>query len=99
MNSQTRAIVSFTVLGTLLVAIAWFVSGMERWGGGVASLPAAPSSAAVLEPAPIGPLPAAPPGPAPLLLQSPSLSKTQIAFAYAGEIWTVRARAASPGSS
>ncbi len=27
--------------------------------------------------------------PTPLLLQSPSVSKTQIAFAYGGEIWTV----------
>ena len=49
MNSQTRAIVSFTLLGTLLVAIAWFVSGLDRWGSGVGSLPAAPSSVAVLE--------------------------------------------------
>jgi len=89
MNSQSRAIVSFTLLGTLLVAIAWFVSGLDRWGSGVGSLPAAPSSVAVLEPAPVGSIPAPPPGPAPLLLQSPSLSKTQIAFAYAGEIWTV----------
>ncbi len=88
MNSQARAIVSFTLLGTLLVAIAWFVSGLPRWGSGVASLPAAPSSVAVLEPAPVGPLPAPPPGPAPLLLQTPSLSKTQIAFSFAGEICT-----------
>lgn len=89
MNSQSRAIVGFTLLGTLLVAIAWFVSGMPQWGSGVASLPTASTSAAVLEPSPIGPLPNPPPGTTPLLLQSPSLSKTEIAFAYAGEIWTV----------
>jgi tricorn protease len=88
MKSDSRAILAFTVVGVLLVAIAWFVSHAFVPEGGAATLPDSPYPHVPAPPAGSAqPKPA--PGPEPRLMQQPSLSKTQVAFAFAGEIWTV----------
>jgi tricorn protease len=88
MKSDSRAILAFTLVGVVLIVLAWFVSHAFVPEGGAATLPATPYPHVA---APVG---SSPPikssaGSAPRLMQQPSLSKTQIAFSFAGEIWTV----------
>ncbi len=87
--SESRAIAAFTGLGVVLVATAVAVSHFSPRPGPVDLLPAVPTATAVVPPG----ISSAPPGPmsrgAPKMLQHPSLSRTQIAFDYAGEIWVV----------
>ncbi|HEY8091914.1 MAG TPA: hypothetical protein VIF09_28830, partial [Polyangiaceae bacterium] len=87
--SQSRAIAMFTVVGAVLVAVAVLVTRWWTPAEGVATLPPVPAS-----PEPPPPALAAATAPAgadhaPHLLQMPTVSKTQIAFSYAGQIWTV----------
>ena len=88
MKSESRAIAWFALLGAVLVAVALVVSRTSSSTGGVSALPAAapPQDAT---PTAEGPAEPFAPDSAPHLLQAPTVSKTQIAFTYAGEIWTV----------
>ena len=84
MNSDARALLGFLLLGVLLVVLA--IEGPKlATESPVSALPTVTASAAPPPPAP----PPGAPLKGPLLLQQPSLSKTEIAFAFAGEIWTV----------
>jgi tricorn protease len=87
--SESRAIAAFTGLGVLLVGAAIAVSHFSPRPSPVDLLPAVPTATAVVPPG----ISSAPPGPMPKdarkMLQHPSLSRTQIAFDYAGEIWVV----------
>jgi tricorn protease len=92
MPSQLRAVASFTGLGVVLVGAALFVTHVMPEKTGADALPpyvpASQASARVAPPYDYG-LPH-PGGEAPtLLLNSPTLSKTEIAFAVAGELWVV----------
>jgi tricorn protease len=71
------------VLGAALIGFALIANKLSAKGG-VEALPTAPSASA--EPAASSPAIAPD---APRLLQRPTLSRTHIAFEYAGEIWTV----------
>jgi tricorn protease len=89
MTSESRAVVAFSGLGVVLVAAAVILTrtlGADR--GGVAALPSLPAPTAPASGGAVQP-PSATGAPLPRLLQQPSLSQTQIAFAFAGEIWTV----------
>src|SRR5580704_14036606 len=88
MKSDSRAMAAFALVGVVLVVIAWFVSHTFEPEGGAATLPEVTYPHAV---APAGSSPPGKPEPgsSPRLMRQPSLSKTQIAFAFAGEIWTV----------
>ena len=87
--SESRAIAAFTGLGVVLVGVALGVSHYAPHPSPVDLLPAVPTATAVVPPG----LPPSAPGPMPpgarKMLQHPSLSRTQIAFDYAGEIWVV----------
>jgi tricorn protease len=87
--SESRAIAAFAGVGVVLVGAAIALSHFAPHPSPVDLLPAVPTSTAVVPPG----ISSAPPGPpakgAPKLLQHPSLSRTQIAFDYAGEIWVV----------
>ncbi len=87
--SESRAIAAFTGLGVLLVMTAIAVSHFAPRPSPVDLLPAVTTAAAVVPPG----ISSSPPGPmakgAPKMLQHPSVSRTQIAFDYAGEIWVV----------
>jgi hypothetical protein len=87
MNSESRAVAAFAVVAVVLVTIAWLLSHGLTPEGGVAALPNLPPP---VETAPAGSAVAgqAPSVHPPLLLQDPSVSRTRIAFAFAGEIWT-----------
>lgn len=84
MASNARAMVGFGLLGVVLITFA-IVGPKLVDESPVSSLP----TVAPLPPPP--PNVAAPGAPlrGPLMLQQPSLSKTDIAFAFAGEIWAV----------
>ncbi|HEY3817824.1 MAG TPA: PDZ domain-containing protein [Polyangiaceae bacterium] len=86
MKSELRAVIGFALLGVLLVLIAVLVTRSLPPHDAVGALPAVthPPAPSLLAPSP-------PPSPdtVPRLLQEPTLSKTQIAFTFAGEIWTV----------
>src|SRR5689334_14149575 len=92
MNSQTRAVLAFLLLGAVLVPMAVLVSHLFPKAEGVDALPVAVPPGLTV-PSSATPANAEAPSPgeetAPHLLQRPSLSRTQIAFAFAGEIWTV----------
>ena len=82
-----RALGAFTGLGVVLVGAALLVSHVMPHKSGVDALPPIPEeegTAHETRPAPLNPA-AAPPR----LFERPSLSSTQIAFDFAGEIWTV----------
>ena len=87
--NETRAIAAFTGVGVLLVGMAIVVSRMSPEKSPVEGLPSVPTATAVVppgaSPAPLGP----PQQNVPKMLQHPSLSRTQIAFDYGGEIWVV----------
>ena len=87
--SESRAIAAFTGVGLVLVGLAIGLPRLTRPRSPVDLLPPVTTATAVV---PLG-VPAAPPAPparnAPRLLQHPTLSRAQIAFDYAGEIWTV----------
>ncbi|HEY1958317.1 MAG TPA: PDZ domain-containing protein [Polyangiaceae bacterium] len=84
MKSDGRALVGFLLLGVLLVILA--IEGPKlATESPVSALPTVTASA----PPPPAPPPPGTPLQGPLLLQYPSLSKTEIAFSFAGEIWTV----------
>ena len=88
MKSELRAVIAFALLGVLLVVVAVLVTRSLPQHDAVGALPAVPHpSAPPPAPGPSG----TPPSPesVPRLLQQPTLSRTQIAFTYAGEIWTV----------
>ena len=93
MSSESRAIAAFTGVGVLLVGVAIAVARFGPRRGGVDELPPVPTATAGATPAalPSRP-PAGRPARPPLLLQHPSLSRTAIAFDYAGEILDRRAR-------
>ena len=92
MGSETRAIGAFTGLGVVFMAIALVLSHLDLGPSGVDTLPPAPpappppANAAVTAP---GAGPATSGAPVKRLLQHPTLSRTQIAFDFAGEIWVV----------
>ncbi len=82
---DVRAIVGFVVLGVVLVIFAILSPKIVPPQSPVSSLPTVPAGTAAPPSAP-------PPGQplhGPLLLREPSLSRTDIAFAFGGEIWTV----------
>ena len=87
--SESRAIAAFTGLGVVLIGAALAVSRFAPHEGPVDRLPTVPTATAVVPPG----ISSAAPGPmakdARRMLQHPSLSRTQIAFDYAGEIWVV----------
>ncbi len=82
--SDARALVGFGALGVVLVTLA-LVGPKLVDESPVSALPTVQPSAV---PPPIIPAPTTPLR-GPMMLQQPSLSKTDIAFAFAGEIWTV----------
>ena len=90
MSSESRAIAAFTGVGVLLVAVAIAVARFGPERGGVAELPPVPATTTAATP-PV--LPTRPPPVIPgrrLFCCSTRASRaTQIAFAYAGEIWIV----------
>ena len=89
MSSQSRAILAFTAVGIALVVVALVVTHVGFGTSGVDNLPSLPKTPPGA-PAGAGVTVAAPPeGAAPRLLQTPTLSATEIAFAFAGEIWVV----------
>jgi tricorn protease len=86
MPSESRAILAFAGVGVVLVAVAVLVSRVGK--SGVDRLPALPPAPAASKIAPeAARAPAA--EAVPRLLQTPTLSGTEIAFAFAGEIWVV----------
>ena len=87
MKSELRAVIGFSLLGVLLVVVAVLVTRGLPPHDAVGALPAVTHPAA----SPPAPGPTTPPSPesVPRLLQDPTLSQTQIAFSYAGEIWIV----------
>jgi tricorn protease len=92
MSSESRAVVAFTAVGALLVAIAVAVVRLGPGQGGVDGLPSVPTaSAAASLPrfAQAAQAAQVPSDSVPRLFQHPSLSATAIAFDYAGEIWIV----------
>ncbi len=84
MKSDGRALLGFLFLGVVLVTLA-IVGPKLATESPVSALPTVTATA----PAPPEAPPPGAPLEGPLLLQTPSLSKTEIAFAFAGEIWTV----------
>ncbi len=102
MKPESRALIALVVLGPLLVVGAWFLSKASIFGGGVSSLPEvghpAPNPSLAKAPSPVtAPVDSA--KAPPRLLQSPALSKTQIAFVYGGELWTVPREGETPIAS
>jgi tricorn protease len=94
MGSETRAVGAFAGLGVVFIVIALLLSHLEIGASGVDKLPPAspaPAAVAVAPSAPAVPAVSPPASGAPVkrLLQRPSLSRTQIAFDFAGEIWVV----------
>lgn len=87
--SESRAIAAFTGLGVVLVGMAIVVTRLDADRGGVGALPAVATSTHAPPSPPASAAPAPPPEAAPRLMQRPSLSKTLVAFDFAGEIWTV----------
>ncbi len=85
--SESRAIAAFTGVGVLLIGVAIAVTHYGPHRSPVDELPPVATATAVVPPG----LPSTPPGPpgkdTPRMLRHPSLSRTQIAFDYAGEIW------------
>ena len=86
MQTESRAIVTFGVLGLAFIVGVIVVPRLVHGETGVAALPVVPKTS--LEAPAQAPIPTVP-STAPRLLQDPTLSKTQIAFAFADEIWTV----------
>jgi tricorn protease len=84
MQTQTRAVVIFGTIGLVFLAGLVIVPRFVQGDGGVVALATLPRQ-------PIAPPEPPPPPPVttPRLFGSPSLSKTQIAFAFAGELWIV----------
>jgi tricorn protease len=88
MQSQSRGIVGFTVLGVVLVGVALLATRMRP--SGVATLPDVKAAPAATAPgAPKLPTPPPSQGGPLRIFQEPTLSRTQIAFVFAGEIWVV----------
>jgi tricorn protease len=85
MQTQTRAILSFGTIGLVFLAGVLIVPHFVHGERGVAALPAVSRSTVALS----APPPPPPPVTTPRLFGNPSLSKTQIAFAFAGELWVV----------
>ena len=81
---EGRALLAFAALGLVLVLFA--VYGPKL--GDTSPVFELPTVAASAAPPPVVPPPGTPLK-GPLLLQNPALSKTQIAFDFAGEIWSV----------
>jgi tricorn protease len=86
MQSEARTIAAFGALGAVLILIAFLVARVEVSTSPVDKLPDVPRPTLVTS---LPKVPAPTPGTVPRLLQTPSLSKTEIAFAFAGEIWLV----------
>jgi tricorn protease len=85
--SESRAIAAFTGVGVLLVGAAIAVMRFGPHRNPVEELPAVATATAVV---PLGlpsTQPAAPGKSTPRMLRHPSVSRTEIAFDYAGEIW------------
>ncbi len=91
MESEMRAAGAFTGVGVVLVGVALLVTHFAPRKSGVDALPAMePVSAPAAAPAPVAESTThRDAASVPRLLSRPSLSATQIAFDYAGEIWTV----------
>jgi tricorn protease len=84
MQRESRAIVAFGTAAALFLLGVFIVPRLVHGAGGVAALPTVPR----VPPAPLVAIkPVAPT--TPRIFGWPSLSKTQIAFSFAGEIWTV----------
>ncbi len=92
MGSESRAIGAFAGLGVVFIIIALVVSHLEFGASGVDKLPLAPPAPeASAKGAVAAPWTAQGVSGAPVkrLLQHPTLSRAQIAFDFAGEIWVV----------
>jgi tricorn protease len=90
MKPESRPLIALIVFGPLLVVGAWLLARAPfLQSDAVGELPVVTHTATP----PVAPTPpqTAPPTPdsVPRLLEAPTLSKTQIAFAHAGELWTV----------
>jgi tricorn protease len=83
MKSQSRAVAFLLTVGIVIVAVAWLAPRLFAKEGieGFAPVPTASAPLNAISPS-AGPN-------VPRLLQNPALSRTQIAFNFAGEIWTV----------
>jgi len=86
MTAERRAIAVFTAIGVAVAAAIVVLPRLAGGAGGVAALPTVERTPPAAEPAAAQ----RPPGPdVPRLLQFPTVSKTQIAFTFAGQLWTV----------
>ena len=90
MTTESRAVLGFGVLGVVLVGASLAVTRLVGDQPGVNTLSAVPTVPSGTAPV----MAAAPPSSAaaaaaPHLFQQPALSKTQVAFSFAGELWTV----------
>jgi tricorn protease len=89
MKAESRPLIALIVFGPLLVVGAWFLARAPfLQSDAVGELPVAMHTT---PPVPTTQPPTTPPTPdsVPRLLEAPTLSKTRIAFAHAGELWTV----------
>jgi tricorn protease len=85
MQSEKRAIITFATIGAVFIGGVILVPHLVAGDGGISALPVAPALIVA---------PTAAPTPAPVIttprmFESPTLSKTQIAFSFAGELWSV----------
>jgi tricorn protease len=88
MESEASAVGAFVGIGVVLVGAALAVTHFAPQKVGADTLPAMEAPMGSL-PKAAAKSPEARPQDVPRLMQRPSLSKTHIAFDYAGEIWTV----------
>ena len=85
MQKESRAILAFGTIGVLFILGVFIVPALVRGANGVAGLPTVPRApVATPQVAPAAATPTTP-----RIFGWPSLSKTQIAFSFAGEIWVV----------
>ena len=91
MGSESRTIGAFTAVGVVLVVVALLLARLPIGKSGVEALPPLPAPPGAVASAGVLPRAQVPPGGAEVrrLLQHPTLSRTQIAFDFAGEIWIV----------
>ena len=75
---------AFGTVGALFVLGVLVIPALVHGAGGIAALPTVPRAVAAPQVAPTAPAPTTP-----RMFNFPSLSKTHIAFAFAGEIWVV----------
>jgi tricorn protease len=87
MKSDFRAIVAFAAVGVVLVGLALLLSSLSEPASPIETLPLATAPSSAVPSPRAAALP--PPDSVRRLIYEPTLSRTQIAFTYAGEIWTI----------